>query len=178
MAVTKVPPPAPWILPDGSPTITFFKFMTNLFNSTPAAGTPNGTIQSNITGTVATPTGNTLTAILDALIGSTRGSIAVRGAVSWGGRTLGTAGKALVSDGTDLVYDLVASLAATVTLAAGATITTVSGDLKLDSATHTLQLGTTMTNAGVPAAFSATKILAIKDGSGTTFYIPAAAAAW
>lgn len=180
MAVTQVPPPQPWIQPDGSPTFHFFKFITNLFNATSAAGAANNTIWANISGTSAGPVANTLTNILDSIVGNTRGDIISRGATSWAALALGTTGKALVSDGTDVLYALVASLASTVTLAsaAPAIITTAGGDLKLDSATHTLQLGTTMAVATVPASFSATRILAIKDGSGTTFYVPAATAVW
>jgi hypothetical protein len=171
-------PQGKWSEPDGTPTMAFFRFITNLFNSSPGAAVANGSIMANISGGAAAAAPNTLSAILDFGIGSVRGEIAYRGSSAWGVLALGTTGKALVSNGTDLTYALVASLAATVTLAAPGVITTVSGDLKLDSATHTLQLGTNMTAAVTPASFSATKILAIKDGTGTTFYVPAAAAAW
>lgn len=179
-STTQVPPPEPWVRSDGGPTLAFYKFIYNLYKSTPAAGVANGTIISNVSGTNAGPQANTLTTVFNALVSNSRGAIAVRGVSDWGGLSLGTTGKALVSNGTDLTYALVASLAATVTLASGspAVITTAGGDLKLDSATHTLQLGTTFTGASVPANFSAAKVLAIKDGSGTTYYIPADTATW
>lgn len=236
-------PQGTWIEQGGTPTISFYKFIFNLWNQAAAAGIPNGTIYSNISGVKAPPTANTLTAVMDALIASTRGALAVRGAASWGGlalgavntlvgsdgtdtkfRTLtavldavigsgegtiavrgaaswqalalGTTGQALVSDGTDLVAALVSQLAATITLAAAGTITTAaggltvgsfSGDVTVGSGTGTTTLGTsggtlktgqTVAAAAVPANFSATHIITIKDGSGTTYRIPADSAAW
>lgn len=52
-------------------------------------------------------------------------------------------------------------------------------DLKLSpKGTGLLQTGYATTAAGVPANFAANRIIAIKDSSGTTYYIPAMAAAW
>ncbi len=220
-----VPFPKQWILSDGSPSVAFYKFIVDLFNSTSGAGIAPGTLLGNITAGTSPPIANTLSAILDALIGSvrgdlisrgagtwgalalganntilgsngtdatyltvtavldsaigsTRGEIAVRGAANWQALALGSTGKALLSDGTDVTYGLVASLAATVTLAAAGTITTAAGDLLIDSATHNLQLGTTAAVATIPATFVADHRIQIKDGAGATYYIAVSNVAW
>ena len=61
------------------------------------------TIKANdITGTCsANPVDSSLSAILDAEIGSTRGQIIRRGSSAWQALSLGTTGQAVVSDGTD-----------------------------------------------------------------------------
>jgi hypothetical protein len=52
-------------------------------------------------------------------------------------------------------------------------------DLKLNpKGTGKIQLGATATSATTPASFSATKYIQVKDSTGSTFYIPASAAAW
>lgn len=178
--VFQIPTPVRWINDDGSPTIAFFKFITNLYNSGFGAGIPTNTIASNLQAGTASPIGNTLTEILDAIIGTSRGSLLVRGALQWEDLPVGNDGEVLVSDGTDPVYEFLDALASTVTLQSGApaTITTAGGDLLLDSATHILQLGTTSSAAGTPGSFSAARYLPIKDGSGTTYYIPLGTTTW
>jgi hypothetical protein len=57
------------------------------------------TILANITGSSAVPTAATLTAILDAIMGSAQGSILYRGSSTWGVLTPGTAGQVLESGG-------------------------------------------------------------------------------
>jgi hypothetical protein len=56
-------------------------------------------ILSNISGSAAVPTGNTLTAILDAVMGSTQGSILYRGASDWALLGPGTSGDVLTTQG-------------------------------------------------------------------------------
>jgi hypothetical protein len=52
-------------------------------------------------------------------------------------------------------------------------------DLKLvPKGTGRLQLGYNVSSAVTPSAFSAQKLLAIKDGTGTTYYIPCATTGW
>lgn len=58
----------------------------------------NNTIKSNISGGVATPSDNTLTAILDTLT-TTQGSIIYRGASNWTVLTPGTSGDVLTTNG-------------------------------------------------------------------------------
>lgn len=67
-------------------------------------------IASNITGGAAAPTGNTLTAILDAILGSTRGEIPYRGSSAWAGLSPGKAGYTLqLSSNLDPTWVNVAS---------------------------------------------------------------------
>lgn len=58
------------------------------------------TIKSNITGSSATPSDNTLTAIIDADLGSTQGDILYRGASAWAVLPPGSSGNILTSGGT------------------------------------------------------------------------------
>jgi parallel beta-helix repeat protein len=57
--------------------------------------------------------------------------------------------------------------------------TSTNLDLQLNpKGSGKLQLGATATSATTPGSFSATKYIAVKDSTGTTFYIPASATAW
>lgn len=62
-----------------------------------------GTIQSNISGGTAAPGPSTLTAILDALIGTTRGGVLVRGVSQWAIQDIHLASKGVVGNGADAV---------------------------------------------------------------------------
>jgi hypothetical protein len=64
----------------------------------------NLTVKSNISGGVATPLDNTMTAILDATLGATRGMILVRGAANWAALALGSNTQVLTSNGTDALW--------------------------------------------------------------------------
>lgn len=59
----------------------------------------NNTIVSNISGGAAIPLGNTISAILDATVGNTRGSLITRQAAGWAILTPGAAGTKLTSGG-------------------------------------------------------------------------------
>lgn len=59
----------------------------------------DGTVKSNISGGVAAPSDNTISAVLDKLLGTTRGSVAYRGASAWTSLAPGTSGFALKSNG-------------------------------------------------------------------------------
>jgi len=59
----------------------------------------DGTIKSNISGGVAVPADNTITAVLDKLFGTTQGSVIYRGAASWASLAPGSAGQLLQSGG-------------------------------------------------------------------------------
>lgn len=59
----------------------------------------DGTIKSNISGSTATPSDNTITAVLDKLFGTTQGSVIYRGASSWAALTPGTSGNFLKTQG-------------------------------------------------------------------------------
>jgi hypothetical protein len=59
----------------------------------------DGTIKSNISGSSAAPSDNTITAVLDKLFGTTQGTVIYRGASSWAALTPGTAGQFLTTQG-------------------------------------------------------------------------------
>jgi hypothetical protein len=91
------------ILTDGSGNATIG---TNTVTNAMLSQMTNLRIQSNISGSTANASGNTLTAILDAIMGSTRGAILTRGASNWSLLAPGAAGTFLKSFGTgaDLAY--------------------------------------------------------------------------
>ncbi len=59
----------------------------------------NGDILANISGSTATPSGNTLTAILDAVFSAAQGDILYRGATTWAVLAPGTSGNVLTTGG-------------------------------------------------------------------------------
>lgn len=59
----------------------------------------DGTIKSNISGGVASPSDNTITAVLDKLLGTTQGAIAYRNASTWTAIAPGANGTVLTSGG-------------------------------------------------------------------------------
>lgn len=65
---------------------------------------PPGTLKANLQASTGAVTDQTLSAILDALIGSTRGALLVRGASTWGPLALGANGTTLQSNGADAVF--------------------------------------------------------------------------
>ena len=81
----------------------------------PAVSVPtigNAQILANTSGSTAVPVGTGLSVLLDAALGSTRGSIIARGAVGWGLIGPGLSGQVPTSNGTDIAM-------ATPTVAAG-----------------------------------------------------------
>jgi hypothetical protein len=77
---------------------------SNLGLGTALTSVANGSILSNLSGSTGVPAANSLSSILDARIGDTRGTVAVRGVSGWTALTLGAAGTTLQSNGADLVY--------------------------------------------------------------------------
>lgn len=63
------------------------------------AAAADGTIKSNISGSTAAPSDNTISAVLDKLFGTTQGSIIYRGSSSWAALTPGTSGNFLKTQG-------------------------------------------------------------------------------
>ncbi len=158
MAVFKVPGAKQWIQADGSPTIEFFKFITNLFNATSGTGVATKTLQANISGGVAPPSASTLTAILDNIIDNVRGDIIVRGATVWQKLVLGANAALLSSNGTDLVYQ-------TLSVILDAKIGSTRGQLAVRGAATwgALSLGTTgqaLTSNGTDAVYALVASLA------------------
>ncbi len=110
--------------------------VTNAMHANMAAHT----VKANITGSSAAPVDSSLSAILDAELGSTRGMILRREASTWAALALGSSGQAVVSDGTDAKWGSVGAgsgggyvkLGATTVAGSAATVITVSGlDLSL-----------------------------------------------
>lgn len=83
------------IVPNGATTGCW----TRLTVVTSSSSIANNLILSNISGGPAAPVGNTITALLDALLGSTAGDIALRGASSWGVLAAGSAGTVITANG-------------------------------------------------------------------------------
>ncbi len=95
------------------------------------ASQSDSTILSNISGGSAEPSANGISAVLDYLLGTTRGSIIERGASVWQSITPGTAGKVFTSNGTgaDPTYQTIGSsltLLATVNCTSGSPCSTVT----------------------------------------------------
>lgn len=65
---------------------------------------PNVEILANISGGIAAPIPNTMTAILDATMGAARGDIIYRGAANWAALVLGGTGAMVRSNGTDITW--------------------------------------------------------------------------
>ena len=63
------------------------------------ASVSNNTIKSNVSGSSGTPSDNTLTAILDAILGSTQGSVIYRAASAWLALPPGSSGSVFTSGG-------------------------------------------------------------------------------
>lgn len=106
---------ASWAAIPGTGTVTSVATGTGLTGGPiTAAGTisfatvADGSILANISGGVAAPTANTLTGILDDQIGTAQGSLAMRGAATWGALTPGTTGLPLLSQGpgSDLAFGM------------------------------------------------------------------------
>lgn len=72
----------------------------NAVTNAKLATASDGTIKSNISGSTATPSDNTITAVLDKLFGTTQGSVIYRGASSWAALTPGTSGNFLKTQGS------------------------------------------------------------------------------
>lgn len=64
------------------------------------ASIPNNTLMANTSGSSTYPSATTPTAFLDSSLGTTQGSIPVRGSSTWGLLAPGTANKPLISTGT------------------------------------------------------------------------------
>jgi hypothetical protein len=72
--------------------------LSNISNAS-LSSAADSTIKSNISGSAASPSDNTITAVLDKQLGTTQGTIAYRGATAWNALTPGTAGYFLQTQG-------------------------------------------------------------------------------
>lgn len=114
----------------------------------------SNTILSNVTGGSTTPSANTMTAILDATLGSTQGNIIYRGASNWVVLAPGTNGQVLTQGASTPSWASAGSVS-NVTISSGAGIS-VSGTCTI-STTGTC----TVTNGGVTSVASQTGALTI-----------------
>jgi hypothetical protein len=73
--------------------------LSNIGNAS-LSSAADSTIKSNISGSSASPSDNTITAVLDKQLGTTQGTIAYRGASTWDALTPGTSGYFLRTQGT------------------------------------------------------------------------------
>jgi hypothetical protein len=134
----------------------------NKVTNSQLATAADGTIKSNISGGTAVSSDNTISAVLDKLLGTARGSIAHRGASVWSALTPGTSGFFLKSNGpgADLSFTS-ASGGGTVTsvgltntygLSISGSPVTVSGnisaDVQLSRVTNSLGADVAMNNTG------------------------------
>jgi hypothetical protein len=81
-----------------------FKFPDNSVQTSAATSyippsVATGTIESNISGSSAAPSANTISSVLDNLFGTTQGTVVYRGASSWSALTPGTPGQYLQTQG-------------------------------------------------------------------------------
>ena len=94
-----------------------------------ASSAANLTINSNISGAPASNTANTLSAILDAVLGSAAGTVLVRGASGWTAASAGTAGQLLTANtgAAPSFQTLAALLSSLPAMADGTVLSNISG---------------------------------------------------
>jgi hypothetical protein len=135
----------------------------------PAIG--NGSLLSNISGGSSTPLANSLTSIIDSVIGSTQGQVLYRSGTVWTALNPGTAGQVLSTNGaaanpswTTVTGTGTVTSVATNNGLTGGTITS-SGTIGLAS----VSTGNVLANvSGISAAPSATTPTAVLDVIGST----------
>lgn len=141
-------------------------------------------ILANISGASAAPSANSLTAILDAIIGSDRGSIIRRDATGWTVLTPGPAGTYLKSGGTgaDVSWDTPVGSGTITEVAAGTGLTgggtSGSVTVALDSIADDRLLANISGGSAAPSANTLTAILDHILGSGRGQIIYRGASSW
>lgn len=126
---------------------------------------PSRTVLGNTTGATAVPQGVGVSAIIDAAIGSDRGSLLHRGAAGWTELTAGTAGLYLRSSGTgaDLAWASPAGSGTVQSVGSGAGLTggpiTGTGTLSLAGISDGLLLGNVSGGTTAPTATPLTLLL-------------------
>lgn len=140
----------------GDATITNLGALTiaaNAVTNAKMATVTNQTIKSNISGGTAVPSDNTLSAILDNILGSSQGDIIYRGASNWTVLAPGTSGNFLQTQGASANPQWAAggsgvTSVATAGLATGGTITT-TGTITVTAAVKSDQTTATSTSVAV-----------------------------
>lgn len=119
----------------------------------------DSTVKSNISGGVAVPSDNTITAVLDKQLGTTQGNVAYRNAASWVSLAPGTNGQVLTSGGA----------------AANVSWTSAAGSGTVTSVTPGTGLTSTITAAAPGSAITSTGTLSVahivNPQSGTSYAI-------
>lgn len=129
---------------------------------------------ANISGVSAAPSANTLTAILDSILGTTQGAIVTRNASGWTKLDPGTSGHFLKSQGAaaDLIYDAVpggGDMLAANNLSDVANTATAFGNIKqaaTTSATGVVEIATTAEMATGTDTARVPSVQAVRDGTG------------
>lgn len=156
--------------------------VTNAMHATQA----DSTIKSNISGSTAIPSDNTIAAVLDKQLGTTQGSVAFRSATAWAPLSPGSSGTILTSggpaanptwtaaSGSGTVTSIVPSygLTSTITGAAPGSSITTSGTLYSDYLVNA-QTGTTYAILDTDRA----KIITAVNAAAQAYSIAAAGAA-
>jgi len=139
---------------------------------------------ANTAGGSATPAGVTLSVLLDAAIGSARGSLLRRGTSEWSVLTPGTAGQYLQSGGTgaDLSWGNPAGAGTVTSIATASGITggpiTGSGTISLEQIATARVLANVSGGTAAPSATSVSALLDSALGSGRGQIIYRGAAGW
>lgn len=181
-----------WASPAGSGTVTSVSTGTGLAGG-PITGA--GTVSlatvadlrllANISGLTAAPTPQTMTAILDAVFASVRGSVLVRGASAWGALGPGTAGYYLKTQGTgaDAVWDSPAGSGTVTSVSAGTGLTggpiTGAGTISLATQADGTFLANTSGGVTQPVATSLSTFLdAVIAGVARGYVLTRGASGW
>lgn len=136
-----------------------------VISGVPLASIADLRLLANISGGSAAPSANTLTAIIDAIIGSTQGQILYRDALAWTALAVGTAGQFLQTGGAGAnpAWATVSSPIITVSDAVSAAGTTLGGATALTTEANTI----TTCAAGAGTKFQA----AASDPIGTKRFV-------
>jgi hypothetical protein len=134
-----------------------------------SSGTAIGALQmlANATGSSAVPVGTTLTNYLDAVIGSTRGTLIFRGGSGWAALAPGTSGQYLKTQGSgaDAIWDTAPGTGTVTSISAGTGISTsvspitTSGTVSLAAIAGARLLGNVSGVSAQPVAVSMTAML-------------------
>jgi hypothetical protein len=142
------------------------------------------TLLANITGGSAAPSGTTLSALFDAIVGTARGSLLRRDATTWSVLTPGTSGQYLKSGGTgaDVSWDTPVGSGTVTSVASGAGLTggpiTATGTLSLATIASDTMLANISGATAAPTATTLTLLLDHVLGSGRGQVIYRGASAW
>ncbi len=124
----------------------------------------DGTIKSNISGGVAAPSDNTISAVLDKLFGTTQGSVIYRGASTWAALAPGTSGYFLQTQGTSANPQWAAATVVSSTLT-----NSLAGDVALNNTANYFD-GPSVAQ-GTTGTWLATGTVTLNDSAGgASFY--------